>query len=125
MGQQYRPMHDLNNQRLPPDKFFFFGELRLNRLDYVLKRWGRGGQGREGEGDLPVAEQAIEKTAENLAPQKPRAVYLSSLLRIFGKLEARVGIEPTYTDLQSAASPLCHRATVPVSGITSPAREVT
>jgi hypothetical protein len=30
-------------------------------------------------------------------------------------LEARVGIEPTYTDLQSAASPLCHRATVPVT----------
>ena len=25
-------------------------------------------------------------------------------------LEARAGIEPAYTDLQSAASPLCHRA---------------
>jgi hypothetical protein len=46
-------------------------------------------------------------------------------MRNFGKLEARVGIEPTYTDLQSAASPLCHRATVPVSGVTSPARKVT
>ncbi len=27
-----------------------------------------------------------------------------------GKMEARVGIEPALTDLQSAASPLCHRA---------------
>ena len=26
------------------------------------------------------------------------------------KMEARVGIEPALTDLQSAASPLCHRA---------------
>ncbi|MEY3007011.1 MAG: hypothetical protein RI942_1353 [Pseudomonadota bacterium] len=25
-------------------------------------------------------------------------------------MEARVGIEPALTDLQSAASPLCHRA---------------
>lgn len=25
-------------------------------------------------------------------------------------LEARAGIEPTYKDLQSSASPLCHRA---------------
>src|SRR5579862_8476822 len=25
------------------------------------------------------------------------------------KLEVRAGIEPTYADLQSAASPLCHR----------------
>ncbi len=27
-------------------------------------------------------------------------------------MEARAGIEPAYTDLQSAASPLCHRANV-------------
>ena len=46
-------------------------------------------------------------------------------LKYSGKLEARVGIEPTYTDLQSAASPLCHRATVPVHGASSPVRKVT
>jgi hypothetical protein len=29
--------------------------------------------------------------------------------KIGGKLEVRGGIEPPYADLQSAASPLCHR----------------
>jgi hypothetical protein len=28
------------------------------------------------------------------------------------KLEVRAGIEPTFADLQSAASPLCHRTGV-------------
>lgn len=31
-------------------------------------------------------------------------------LRRTSTLEAEAGIEPTYTDLQSAASPLCHSA---------------
>ncbi len=40
-------------------------------------------------------------------------------------LEVRAGIEPAYTDLQSAASPLCHRTNGAMNGyITAAARLV-
>ena len=38
------------------------------------------------------------------------------------RMEARAGIEPTYTDLQSAASPLCHRAILTGTGAPFPVR---
>ncbi len=34
-------------------------------------------------------------------------------------LEVRAGIEPAYTDLQSAASPLCHRTILWVAAVSS------
>lgn len=35
------------------------------------------------------------------------------------ELEVRAGIEPTYADLQSAASPFCHRTTAVCGAISS------
>jgi hypothetical protein len=85
------------------------------------------GEGREGEGGAtyPYLNRPSIKTTKKQAPPKPRALFKLIVTLNFGKLEARVGIEPTYTDLQSAASPLCHRATVPVHGASSPVRKVT
>jgi hypothetical protein len=44
-------------------------------------------------------------------------------LIVGGKLEAGVGIEPAYTDLQSAAWPLCHPATARARGLLKPKGE--
>jgi hypothetical protein len=45
-----------------------------------------------------------------ISDTQTRSPVLRVLLRAVLQMEARAGIEPTYTDLQSAAWPLCHRA---------------
>ncbi len=49
------------------------------------------------------------------------AVVCNCIVKLSG-MEARAGIEPTYTDLQSAASPLCHRAILTGTGAPFPVR---
>lgn len=45
--------------------------------------------------------------AENIKCLGDNTDKISNIYRV---LEARAGIEPAYTNLQSAASPFCHRA---------------
>ena len=53
---------------------------------------------------------SASKILEMRAPGREASVCGGILLRVELGVEARSGIEPLYTDLQSAASPLCHRA---------------
>ena len=55
-----------------------------------------------------LIKRHIRRAKSGLSPDKMNSIALRKAL--LKKMEARVGIEPALTDLQSAASPLCHRA---------------
>ncbi|CCC98212.1 protein of unknown function [Azospirillum baldaniorum] len=64
--------------------------------------WGRAGGRRSA---TPKRGKAPGRTGTMLIERFDFAAVSAA-----SRMEARAGIEPTYTDLQSAASPLCHRA---------------
>jgi hypothetical protein len=56
-------------------------------------------------------------------PRKPRHIAKQALCcngagQIECEVEVRAGIEPAFEDLQSSASPLCHRTFATVSALT-------
>ncbi len=57
----------------------------------------------------PWLEPTFEVLAKKATTTEERTFWANALDRI-RELEARAGIEPTFGDLQSPASPLCHRA---------------